>query len=185
MDLTSKDREPQTMNPDGKEQIWQSKETVRALPSGHRFLLGYTSCFLEMRFPAIHQLLWQDLGMYKSGSTLKKYPPGRAVALVSSESSASSDPNIDGFTTNFLTGGSRWWRISRSRKKKKKTAMLGLRSHSSSLWCIIFRLFMTTPSLLKMFFSVFFTASQDHGCLYCAAKQREKCGNKVNQQHFV
>ena len=174
------------MNPDGKEQIWQSKETLRALPSGHRFLLGYTSCFLQKRdSQRFTQLLWQDLGMYKSGSTLKKYPsdgPGRAVALVSSESSASPDPNIDGFTTNFLTRGSRWWRISRSRKKM---AMLGLRSHSSSLWCIIFGLFMTTPSLLKMFFSVFFTASQDHGCLYCAAKQREKCGNKVNQQHFV
>lgn len=153
--MTSKDREPQTMNPDGKEQIWQSKETLRALPSGHRFLLGYTSCFLEMRFPAIHQLLWQDLGMYKSGSTLKKYPPGRAVALVSSESSASSDPNIDGFTTNFLTGGSRWWRISRSRKKKKKQqcwdwdlipALYGA-SFSDSSW--------QPPVCLKCFFLYF------------------------------
>ena len=40
----------------GKEPIWQSKETLRALPSGHRFLLGYTSCFLEMKFQ-LHQLL--------------------------------------------------------------------------------------------------------------------------------
>ena len=174
------------MNPDGKEQIWQSKETLRALPSGHRFLLGYTSCFLQKRdsqrftscFDKIsgcinpgrhwkntHQMVLVEL-LLLCHQSLLHHP---IQTLMGSPPTFSQGVQDDGEYPDL----------------EKKMAMLGLRSHSSSLWCIIFRLFMTTPSLLKMFFSVFFTASQDHGCLYCAAKQREKCGNKVNQQHFV